>query len=178
MKITRLWAMPTRHTFDCPPIGAFVKSYLRNSMISVDVFAGYKKWATYTNDLNPATPADYHMDSADFVSMLRDKAVTPDLVIFDPPYSPEQMRRHYEGFGLSMNGRDALRTAGWKAERDVLRDIVQLNGVVLSFGWNSNGMGKGRGFRLEELLLVCHGAAHNDTICIAERKITDQENLL
>jgi len=28
----------------------------------------------------------------------------------------------------------------------------------------------GKGYRLQEVLLVCHGAAHNDTICIAEIK--------
>lgn len=41
-----------------------------------------------------------------------------------------------------------------------------------SFGWNSAGMGISRGFDLIELLTVCHGAAHNDTICVAERRTT------
>ena len=31
-------------------------------------------------------------------------------------------------------------------------------------------MRMGKGYRLQEVLLVCHGAAHNDTICIAEIK--------
>jgi hypothetical protein len=69
-----------------------------------------------------------------------------------------------------MNGQDALRTAGWKAERDIIQQIVSMNGVVLSFGWNSGGMGNRRGFIIEEILLVCHGGGHNDTICMAERK--------
>lgn len=47
-------------------------------------------------------------------------------------------------------------------------------GRVLSFGWNSAGMGDG--FRHLELLLVAHGGAHNDTICLAEECI--QEGLL
>jgi hypothetical protein len=41
--------------------------------------------------------------------------------------------------------------------------------VVLSFGWNSAGMGDF--FEPVELLLVAHGGAHNDTICVAERCI-------
>jgi hypothetical protein len=41
---------------------------------------------------------------------------------------------------------------------------------VLSFGWNSAGMGKKYGFEQIEIMLVCHGAAHNDTICLAERR--------
>ena len=31
-------------------------------------------------------------------------------------------------------------------------------------------MGTGRGYELVEVMLVAHGGAHNDTICIAERK--------
>jgi hypothetical protein len=48
--------------------------------------------------------------------------------------------------------------------------LLTQDSVVLSFGWNSVGFGKGLGFELEELLLVCSGADHNDTICIAERR--------
>lgn len=46
---------------------------------------------------------------------------------------------------------------------------------LLSFGWNSCGMGEG--FELLEILLVAHGGAHNDTICLAERMIAKQEEL-
>lgn len=31
-------------------------------------------------------------------------------------------------------------------------------------------MGKKRGYTIEEILLVCHGPGHNDTICMAESK--------
>jgi len=40
---------------------------------------------------------------------------------------------------------------------------------VISFGWNSGGIGKTNGFEILEILLVAHGA-HNDTICTVERK--------
>jgi hypothetical protein len=49
--------------------------------------------------------------------------------------------------------------------------MVKTGGIVLSFGWNSIGFGKGRGYKLVEIMLVCHGSAHNDTICIAEQKM-------
>lgn len=42
--------------------------------------------------------------------------------------------------------------------------------IVLSFGWNTVGMGKNRGFEIIEIMLVCHGGAHNDTICLAEKR--------
>ena len=36
---------------------------------------------------------------------------------------------------------------------------------------NSIGIGKKKGFEIIEILLVCHGRAHNDTIVTVERKV-------
>ena len=32
-------------------------------------------------------------------------------------------------------------------------------------------MGNKRGYEIIEILLVSHGSAHNDTICVVERKL-------
>ena len=64
MKFSRTWAMPTSDTFDCKPIGEFVRQYLKG--VSVDPFARNKRWATHTNDLNPDTRAEHHMDAESF----------------------------------------------------------------------------------------------------------------
>lgn len=49
---------------------------------------------------------------------------------------------------------------------------IELGGLAISFGWNSNGFGKKRGFEIIEILMVAHGGnGHNDTICTVERKI-------
>jgi hypothetical protein len=58
----RVWAMPNASTFDIPPIRALVKKYLHQSKVSVDPFARNKRWATYTNDLNPETAAESHAE--------------------------------------------------------------------------------------------------------------------
>lgn len=50
-----------------------------------------------------------------------------------------------------------------------MRELITDDGVVLTFGWNSVGMGKEK-FTLIEVMLVSHGADRNDTICIAERR--------
>lgn len=168
MIFNRIWAMPNSDTFDIQPIGEFVKKYLRQSKVSIDPFARNKQWATYTNDLNPSTIAEYHLDALEFLLMLKEQNVKADLVVFDPPYSPTQIKMTYQSIGLDRvykRGED-----GWKKERNIIYQLLDINGVVLSFGWNSNGMGINRSFKLEEILLVPHGAAHNDTICIAERK--------
>jgi hypothetical protein len=171
----RVWAMPSKNTFDIPPIAALVKKYLYESKVSIDPFARNKRWATFTNDLNPETAAEYHMDSVDFLSMLEGWNAVVDLTIFDPPYSPEQMKRAYDSFGLKMNSKDALRTAGWKEEKDIIQRLTNQSGIVLCFGWDSCGMGIGRGFALEGMLVVCHGAGHHDTICTVERKIESSQ---
>ena len=176
--MTRVWAMPTKDTFQCQPIGDFVERYLAESTVSIDPFARNCQWATYTNDLNPNTRAERHEDAAYFLEALRSQGMKPDLVLFDPPYSPRQVKECYEGIGLTMTQQDGHRTHGWTPERNIINDMIVLGGVVLSFGWNSMGMGKGRGFEMEELLLVCHGAGHSDTICVAERKIVHQDRLL
>lgn len=177
MIINRVWAMAATNgdTFDCKPLGEIVRKYLVSSKLSIEPFARNRLWATYTNDLNPATKAEYHLDSLEFLKLMRSKNVRPDLVIFDPPYSPRQIKELYDGIGMKMGGREALRSASWKAEKDVIDDILMPEGIVICFGWNSGGMGINRHYSLEEVLLVCHGAGHNDTIVTVEKKV--QANL-
>jgi len=169
MKIERVWAMPSKNTFDIIPIRKFVRHYLSKSKISIDPFARDKKWATYTNDLNPNTKAEYHLFALDFLQLMVSEKVKADLVFFDPPYSARQVKECYDNVGLKMTGRDGA----WKKERNLIDKILISNSIVLSFGWNSIGMGKKRCYEILEILLVCHGGAHNDTICLAERKLPD-----
>ncbi|GAH84253.1 unnamed protein product, partial [marine sediment metagenome] len=153
MKMARVWAMPTSDTFDCPPIGTLVKRFLGQSKVSIDPFARNKRWATYTNDLNPKTAAEYHMDVYAFLQMLLEKGIISDLLIFDPPYSPRQVKECYDSVGLKMGLEGGQRTHGWTKEKDTGNELLEVGGHVLSFGWNSQGMGKGRGFVTEEILL-------------------------
>lgn len=55
--------------------------------------------------------------------------------------------------------------------KDLIAPKIKPNGVAICCGWDSIGFGKKRGFELLELLLVCHGGRHNDTIVTVERKI-------
>ena len=98
--------------------------------------------------------------------------VKSDLIIFDPPYSPRQVTECYAEAGLTTTMQDT-QTAAMKREcRTLFRRLISKGGVVLSFGWNTVGMGVG--FAVEEIMLVCHGGDHNDTICVAERE-NDQQ---
>ena len=53
---------------------------------------------------------------------------------------------------------------------DEIKRITKPNGVVLCFGWNTNAVGKTRGFDMQEVLIVPHGGSKNDTLCTAEVK--------
>lgn len=176
--MTRLWAMPTADTFDCPPIRDFVKKYLRQSKVSIDPFARNKRLATHTNDLNPATAAEFHMTALEFLEILKERGVKSDLVIFDPPYSMEQCKRVYESVGRAVTMQDTQDWGRWTREKRLIAELLDIGGVCLSFGWNSNGVGLQNLFKIEEIMIVAHGGAHNDTICLAERKLAHQPILI
>lgn len=173
---SRVWDMPSADTFDVPSINGFVKKYLLKSSVSIDPFARNKRWATYTNDLNPETAAEWHMEAVDFMNMLLKKGVQADLGIFDPPYSLTQVAKSYNDIGLKFKG-DENPSGGFPLVKDAFAKLLVPGAVCLSFGWNSVGIGKKRRFDVEEIMLVCHGGCRNDTICMAERKLEPEAEL-
>lgn len=177
MEISRVWAMPNADTFSIPPIGDFVQKYLRQSRVSIDPFARNKRWATYTNDLNPLTDAEYHLEALDFLKLIQARNPIIDLAIFDSPYSLEQCKRSYESVGRKVTMRDTQVWGRWTEHKDIINEMMDVGGTFLHFGWHTNGMGLKRGFEIVEILLVAHGSGHNDTICMAERKMQHQNKL-
>jgi hypothetical protein len=170
IRFSRCFAMPSAETFSVRPIGDFVRRFMAVSNVSVDPFARNRGWATYTNDINPHTSAQSHQDAEAFLTDLAGKNINADLVLFDPPYSPRQIMEHYQAAGLTVTQEDTQSARLFRRVRNAIDRIVSPGGVVLSFGWQSVGMGVNRGYELFETMLVTHGGAHNDTICIAERK--------
>lgn len=170
MKIERVWAMPSRNTFSIKPIGDFVRRHMAWSAVSIDPFAR-DEWATYTNDLNPSTKAQAHTTAIDFLGDLKARKIEADLIIFDPPYSVQQIKEVYASVGLPVANTLAYNsTIGhWANEKDLCASLLKDGGIFLHFGWHSNGLGKKRNAVIEEILLVAHGRAHYDTICMAER---------
>ncbi len=168
----RKFAMPNAETFSVAPIGLFVQKYLQDAKVSIDPFARNKMWFTHTNDLNPATSAQHHMDAEDFLHKMAADRVLADLGIFDPPYSPRQISECYKSIGLKVGVEETQNGRLYRRVKDAMDDIIVPAGIVLSFGWQSAGMGLRRGYELLEILLIYHGGGHNDTICIAERKAT------
>ena len=164
MKITRVWAMPNKWTFQIPPIAELLARYVGDGKGWIDPFAGESSPAEFTNDIE-GRGAKSQMDALDFLKSLN--ADNYSGVLFDPPYSVEQCLRRYTP---KFNG-TAGRAEYWARCKDEIKRIIRPGGISVSFCWDSTGIGEGRNFQIEEILLVCHGACHNDTIVTVERKI-------
>lgn len=158
MLFSRIWAIPNKNTFNIKPIKEFICRYVdKDNKLWIDPFANTSKVATITNDLNPAYNTDYNMLAVYFMKMFNCNSV--DGVLFDPPFSPRQVKECYDGIDLKLTMKDTQGTF-WSSVK-----------IVICCGWNSNGCGKNRGFELLEILMVPHGANHNDTIVTVERKV-------
>lgn len=168
MIINRVWSMPSRWTFQIKPIAELLSRHVGDGKGWIDPFAGENSPAEITNDLNPNIPAKYHFDALDFLKSL---SGTFNGCLLDPPYSPRQVKECYDSIGRHMEQDDAL--LGYKRGqyKSVLAPLIIPGGKVITCGWNSVGMGIGLGFELIEILLVCHGSDHNDTIVTVEHKI-------
>ena len=166
--------MPNGDTFSVKPIGDFVRRYLAASTISIDPFSRNKRWATYTNDLNPATEAEHHMDAEKFLLMLGSQGVKADLIIFDPPYSPRQISECYKSVGMEVGMKETQSALLYQRVRDAIVPVCTPEAIVLSFGWNTVGMGKRHNFRQIEILMVCHGGGtqRHDLPCRAETEVS------
>ncbi|MCM1226371.1 MAG: adenine-specific DNA methylase [Clostridium sp.] len=170
MKIERVWAMPNKWTFTIPPIASLLKEELDISKsIWIDPFAGMNSPATITNDLNVERKTNYHMEAIDFLKMFENQSI--DGVLFDPPYSPRQVRECYDGINgeIKWDGK----TTFWSGLKDEISRILKIGGKAICFGWNSMGCGINRGFEMTRILLVPHGGNRNDTICTVEIKTSD-----
>lgn len=148
LTITREWAMPNLRTFQIKPIKKIIEKY-KNKDTWIDHF-----------------PYPYKKDALEFLRMIENDSIGG--VLFDPPYSPRQLKECYDSLGLTLHD---TKSSVWKSWKDEIARVIEPNGLCLSFGWSTNGLGKNRGFEIIEILLVAHGGNHNDTIVTVERKV-------
>jgi hypothetical protein len=168
MKITRVWAMPSKHTFLIKPIAQLINKYVGDGKNWIDPFAGENSPVEITNDININKPTIYHLSAEQFVSELKGRFKG---ILFDPPYSLRQTKECYESAGIDFMQKDSQQAVHFGKVKDISKNLILQGGIAICCGWNSNGFGKKRGFELIEILLVCHGGnGHNDTIVTVERK--------
>lgn len=173
MIITREWAMPNSETFSIKPIKALIERYISGKSVIIDPFANSNKYGTITNDLNPNTSAQFHIDALEFLKMQQDGSA--DMILYDPPYSMRQASECYKSFGKEKLSGTVTNMRYWSDCKKECARILKHGGVCISFGWNSMGLGKNRGFTMAEVLLVPHGGNRNDTIAVVEIKQDKKE---
>lgn len=170
MKIERKWAMPSRWTFKIKPIADLLKEEVTEGLWC-DPFAGMNSPAQVTNDLRKDMPTTHHMPALDFLKSLPNEHF--DGILYDPPYSPRQVKECYDSIDLSdttWGKKWDGRTTFWSDTLDECVRVIKPQGKLIAFGWTSMGGGKSRGFEMQRILLVPHGGRKNDTICTVEIK--------
>ncbi|MEG0836059.1 MAG: hypothetical protein RR413_11505, partial [Christensenellaceae bacterium] len=172
IQIERIWSMPNKNTFEIRPIKALLQDEVDLSQYWIDPFANRNKMASVTNDLSTEYDTDYHLDALDFLRLFGDASV--DGVLYDPPYSPRQVSECYNDVGYSVTW-DTTKASFWGNHKREISRIVKIGGKVITFGWNSGGIGYKYGFEIQRILMVPHGGWHNDTICTVEVKTHDGE---
>ena len=169
IEFARIWAMPNRHTFDIKPIKELLKEEVDLSKTWLDPFANKNKLATVTNDLSMEFDTDYHMDALEFLQMYETGSIQGG-VLYDPPYSVRQISECYKGVGRTVTT-ETTQASFWANIKKEIARVTAVGAKVISFGWNSGGIGRNLGFEMQKILLVPHGGPHNDTICTIEVKM-------
>jgi hypothetical protein len=147
IKFERHWCMPSHKTFTIKPFKNLIAAELGSNY--VDPF-----------------PYPFVKDAIDYLKTIHDNSV--DHLVFDPPYSQRQLKEKYHSAGLSFN--HPMNNSYWSNCRKEISRIVKSTGKVISFGWNTNGIGIKHGFKITKVVLVAHGSQHNDTIATVEVK--------
>lgn len=170
MVITRVWAMPSKWTFQIREIEGLLYKYAGNGEGWADPFAGLSRFAQYRNDINPKNDQPSQQEGRNFLADFRDRSLSG--VIFDPPYSISQVSLSYKDIGIKL---DDNPTGGFPLVRKEIARVVKDDGFVISCGWNTAGIGLQHGFEIIEILIVAHGGCHNDTLCTVERRMRSSQ---
>jgi len=168
MRIERIWAMPNKWTFTIKPIKELLEEEVTDGLWC-DPFAGKNSPAQIKNDLNPEMDTTHHLEALDFLKLMETEKF--DGVLYDPPYSPRQVKECYDSIALSgWGGKWDGRTTFWSKTMDECARILKPGGKLICCGWTSMGGAKSRGFELQRILLVPHGGRKNDTIVTVDLK--------
>jgi len=168
-EVNRVWSMPNSRTFTIKPIKELVEKYVKGASVIIDPFANSSKYGTIRNDLNPEYDTQYHLDALSFLKKIETSSA--DLVLYDPPYSITQAAQCYKSYGKEKLERNVANMGYWGDCKNEVARILKTNGVALICGWNTNGIGKTRKFKMIEILIVPHGGSKNDTLVTVEKKM-------
>jgi len=157
MNFTYLSQPPKKFTFEQPQLKLWTEKWCKGKCLNL--FAGKTKLNVdeFRVDSNKEMLADWYGDAMEFVNTTNMKF---DTIILDPPYNLRKSREKYDGKYIG----------SFTKIKNQLSKILNQNGRIIIFGYDSVGMSKSRGFTKIAICLVCHNGDHNDTICLVEQK--------
>lgn len=162
---TYLIQPPKRYTFEAPKVREWTEKHCKGKVLNLFAGKTVLKVDEVRNDIDPEVPADVHLDALVFInrwieSLSLDKNFKFDTVILDPPWNYRKAREKYEGRWIGKLTK----------VKNLLSQILNDNGRVISWGYDTVGMSKSRGFKKIAICLVCHNGDHNDSIGLVEEK--------
>ncbi len=105
----------------------------------IDPFARNCKWADITNDINPKTEAQYHLDAKEFLDMILQKhgANSVKCLIFDPPFSERQYQKYQKESPKCLI--NIYSSPGSVKEIfSVVQKLIKPNGIIVKLGFNTS----------------------------------------
>lgn len=138
-----------------------------------------------TNDLNSKMPTHYHLEFNEFVETLYDQLSYGECgqisgLVFDPPYTLRLLKDHYMDDDCDIEDTIPMWQTNnmWGKGKDILGRMMILGSYAISFGYNTHGMGKHRGFSKKEILILEQAGSPDryDVLVTVEQKV--QSNLM
>ncbi len=173
-KFTFLRQSLNRYTFKIEGIRSWIETQCKGKTV-LNLFGGPTRLSGCTetsNDIDYETKprngepiekieTTYHYDALECVKMLIGARKKFQRIVLDPPYSYRKSMEMYNG---NLNSR-------FKQICDLLPQLLESDGKVITFGYHSIVMGEERGFKVSEICLISHGGAMRSTLATVEDKL-------
>lgn len=159
INFTYLAQPPRKYTFQAPKVKEWTEKQCKGFVLNLFAGKTILNVDELRNDIDKNCPADYYKDAYQFVKEWNGKKF--DTIILDPPWNYRKAREKYEGRWIGKLTK----------VKNLLSQILNDNGRVISWGFSTVGMSKSRGFIKIAICLVCHNGDHNDSIGLVEKKL-------
>lgn len=161
IKFTYLKTPLNKYTFKSKKIREWVEQHCEGRVLNLFAGKTLLNVDEVRNDIREEMPADFHTDALEFIQSWAYRVGAFNTILLDPPYAYRKSMEMYDGAVCSP----------FNALKNAIPSILSDNGIVITFGYHSNVMGKRRGFEQEHILLMSHGGAIHDSIAVIERRI-------
>lgn len=135
---------------------------------SLDPFARNCPAFSHTNDIDPNTKAQTHLDALVFMQAQKTLEREFDLIWFDPPFSSRQSNEIYEGHVNVYTDPGYL-----KRLYSTIPYLLSKGGFFVKWGYNTNNPMPSI-LKLEDLFMFPQGANKNDVLVSIYRRTAEK----